>query len=372
MKADIRHLFGDRLLSKTIKMDRNKALSALGHFKIERTPYELHPINQGFINDTFRVSSQGSHFYVLQRINTSVFPNALALMNNLGALLPLLQGNSYHSLQLFPTLAGENFHTDTHGDYWRLLSYVPDSTTFNTTKDWAIAFEAGRILGVFHTLLQEIPTTQFEDILPNFHNLKMRMEEFNSALKIASKERLQQAEKAIQSVQENLILKTMDGAIMAPLRICHNDTKLNNILFSKTTGKALCLIDLDTVMQGYFHYDFGDAVRTVVNPAPEDEQDLEVIAFDLELFKAMVKGLQKSGLVLSGTEKQLLPYGPVLMPYLHGVRALTDFLNNDIYYKVAFPEQNLKRSISLLTFSQKAIEKKAAMVQIIEEILGTE
>ena len=370
MTGDIHHLFGHRSLPKTIKMDRNKALSALEHFEIEHTQYELYPINQGFINDTFRVSSRGTNLFVLQRLNTSVFPKALTLMNNLGKLLPILQGNAYHSLQLFQTESGENFHIDTHGDYWRLLSYIPDSKTFNTTRDKAIAFETGRILGEFHTLLQGIPLTHFEDTLPNFHNLEKRLEEFEVALKNASRERLKKAAKIILTVQENLIRSTIDPTIEVPLRICHNDTKLNNILFSKTTGKALCLIDLDTVMQGYFHYDFGDAVRTVVNTAPEDEPNLDIISFDLELFEAMVQGIKKSGLVLSSVEKTLLAYGPVLMPFLHGLRALTDYLNNDIYYKVALPEQNLKRSNSLVAFSQKAFEKKAAMVQIIEKILG--
>jgi Ser/Thr protein kinase RdoA (MazF antagonist) len=351
-------------------MDRNKALSALGHFNIEPLQYHLHPINQGFINDTFRVSSQGKNLFVLQRLNTSVFPKAAGVMDNLGKLLPLLQGDGYQPLQLFQVKSGENFHIDRLGDFWRLLSYVPDSTTFNTTTDRGIAFEAGRILGKFHNLLQGISTTQFEVILPNFHTLEKRIEEFEAALKNASGERLKKAAKTIHSIRENLNRNTLDVAIEVPLRICHNDTKLNNILFSKTTGKALCLIDLDTVMQGYFHYDFGDAVRTVVNPAPEDEPNLDTIAFDLELFKAMVKGLQKSGIALSDTEKKLLSYGPVLMPYLHGIRAVTDYLNKDIYYKVAFQDQNLKRGSSLLTFSQKAFENKASMDTIIEEILG--
>lgn len=371
MKGDIRHLFGDRSLPKTITMDRKKALTALEHFNIEPFQYDLHPINQGFINDTFRVSFQGNHLFVLQRLNASVFPRVAAIMNNLGRLLPLLQGDTYSTLQVFPVRSGENFHIDPQGDYWRLLSYVPDSTTYNTTTDREIAFETGRILGEFHTLLQGISIAQFEDILPNFHNLEKRIEEFEAALKNASKERLLTAAKTIHFIQENLNRNTLDLAVEVPLRVCHNDTKLNNILFSKTTGKALCLIDLDTVMKGYFHYDFGDAVRTVVNPAPEDEPNLEIIAFDLDLFKAMVKGLKKSGIVLSDTEKKLLSYGPVLMPYLHGVRAVTDYLNNDIYYKVAFPDQNLKRANSLLTFSQLAFENKAVMEKIIIEILGT-
>ncbi|NNE02226.1 MAG: aminoglycoside phosphotransferase family protein, partial [Eudoraea sp.] len=134
-------------------MDRKKALTALGYFDIEPIQYDLHPINQGFINDTFRVSSQGNDLFVLQRLNISVFPKVADVMNNLGRLLPLLQGGGYSPLQLFQVKSGENFHIDPQGDYWRLLSYVPGSTTFNTTKDKGIAFEAGRILGVFHTLL---------------------------------------------------------------------------------------------------------------------------------------------------------------------------------------------------------------------------
>ena len=139
-----------------------------------------------------------------------------------------------------------------------------------------------------------------------------------------------------------------------PVRLCHNDTKLNNILFSKTNNKALCLIDLDTLMKGYFFYDFGDAARTIANTAAEDEKDLNKITFNKELFSAFIDGLKNSTRFLSASELKTLPLGVVFMPFIHGLRALTDYLNGNIYYQVAYENQNLDRCLSLFNFAEKA------------------
>ena len=353
-------------------MHSNHAQRALEHFVIDRKIYDIIPVHQGYINDTFRVIDEGIPKYILQKINTTVFQNVPSLMQNLQRLLPFLEHAAYTSLELMPTKARLPFYLDDYGHYWRLMTHVQDCTSYNFTEDTSVAFEVGKIIGLFHTLLENAPTNDFQDTLPQFHNLEKRLEEFYAAQKKASTERMKKAENAIRFALATLPEVTLTTNTDIPVRICHNDTKLNNILFSKTTGKALCLIDLDTVMKGYFHFDFGDAVRTVVNPAPEDEQQLDAIDFNIAIFEAVVQGLKTSGLILSKREIELLSYGPVLMPYLHGIRALTDYLNNDIYYKVAFPEQNLQRSKSLFEFTRKALLAKASMETIVKELLGTQ
>ncbi|NNE77985.1 MAG: aminoglycoside phosphotransferase family protein, partial [Pricia sp.] len=175
----------------------------------------------------------------------------------------------------------------------------------------------------------------------------------------AAKEAIQFAHEVLAQL-ESVKLKDL------PIRICHNDTKLNNILFSKKTKKALCLIDLDTLMRGYFLYDFGDAVRTIVNTAPEDEREHHKITFITSLFESFVDGIAANEKFLSKAEIETLHWGAVLMPFLHGIRALTDYLNGNIYYKVAYENQNLDRCLSLFDFTAKALNH----IDYMKGILG--
>ncbi|MDP3352893.1 MAG: aminoglycoside phosphotransferase family protein [Flavobacteriaceae bacterium] len=202
------------------------------------------------------------------------------------------------------------------------------------------------------------------DTLPKFHNVNYRYKQFKCAFKNANPENLEDAKLAIHFVEKNILLFKHLNLNKLPVRVCHNDTKLNNILFSKT-NKALCLIDLDTIMKGTFLYDFGDAVRTIVNSAAEDEKDLTIINFNIDLFEAFVDGLAVNEDFLIQNEKELLPISVVLMPFLHGIRALTDYLENNKYYKVTYKSQNLDRCFSLFTFTQLAINNQELMKQII-------
>ncbi len=340
-----------------VKQHSNGILNTLlEQFQIPPAKYALQAINQGFINDTFLVSREGVPYYVLQRINHSVFPNVTGLMDNIDKAFKLLESNSYRSIKLVPNLEGGTFvNHKTHG-YWRLMSYIDSSLAYDTTKSASIALEAGRIIGTFHLLLDSANPEDYVDTIPHFHDLNFRSDQFRKALETATAEKLQIAEEAIYSAKETLEKLTILNSVALPLRICHNDTKLNNILFSKKTKKALCLIDLDTLMKGYFHYDFGDAVRTIANTAPEDEQNHTNITFDRDLFKAFVDGLALNGPFLTEKEIETLPLGVVLMPFLHGIRALTDYLNDNIYYKVAYENQNLDRCLSLFDFTAKAIK----------------
>ena len=351
-------------------MEDPAAEKALEHFVIERKSYVIETVNQGYINDSYQILDGDTPVFLLQKINRNVFPEIKILMQNIQAVLPFLRGKNYHPLEFMPTKARIPFYRDDEGEYWRLLTFVPDSIAYYFSTEPKVAFEAGRILGLFHKFLANLAVDDFKEIIPGFHDLTSRGEEFRHALKLASRERLQSATKEIRFAEQTILELEQNKPAGLPLRICHNDTKLNNFLFSTKTGNALCLIDLDTVMPGYIHFDLGDAIRTLANPFPEDEIALEKISFDLRMVASFLEGIGESEVELSRVEKQAIPYGAVLMPFLHGLRALTDFLNNDIYYKVSYSDQNLHRSRSLFTVTQKALQQKEDLAKIVEDILG--
>jgi len=328
----------------------------LGSFTITKQPFSFQPLNIGLINDTFLVCNEERPLYILQRINHIVFPNVGGLMNNVAGALKALIATDYIEIKLLEATDGSYFTKATSG-YWRLMSFIADSTTYNTTEEEGTAFEAGRVIGKFHLLLEDQNVLEYTDTIPRFHDLTLREKQFKDALASADASKLEIAKDAISFAKSTLsTLGNIDLDSLKP-RVCHNDTKLNNILFSKQTGQGLCLIDLDTIMKGYFFYDFGDAIRTVVNTAPEDEKQLEHICFKEHLFSAFAAGLASNPSFLSKAELESLPMGAVFMPFIHGLRALTDYLENNRYYKVSYENQNLDRCISLFDFSKKALDK---------------
>lgn len=343
----------------------------LGHFDIAQQEYTLKPLTDGFINDTFLVFDKDSPLYILQRVNHNVFKNIKGLMGNIQNALEYLDDKDYQKITLVKTRTGDHYHEHKTDEttYWRLMTYIDASTAYNTTENVNIAFEAGRIIGKFHKLLAESKSDDYVDTIPQFHDIALREIQFEEALSNADQTKKEIAKDDILFAFQ--ILKRLKGLNQKnlPVRICHNDTKLNNILFSKKSDKAICLIDLDTLMKGHFHFDFGDAVRTIVNTAPEDEQQHDKITFDKPLFEAFVNGLAFNGPLLSKEEIAALPLGVVLMPFLHGIRALTDYLNNNIYYKVAYENQNLDRCRSLFDFTQKALSNFDFMKETTAELL---
>jgi Ser/Thr protein kinase RdoA (MazF antagonist) len=338
----------------------------LTHFKLGHKNFDITTLDIGYINDTYSLSENGHPKYVLQRINHTVFENVERLMTNVHKALKSLKAETYSQIKIIPSVKGKSYLSDATG-YWRVMSFISESTTYNTTTNFEIAFEAGRIVGLFHTLLAKEPLEHYRDTIPKFHNLELRKMQFLAALAKASTEKKEIAQEAISFAQEMLTKLEVNDISQLPKRICHNDTKLNNILFSKESNKALCLIDLDTLMPGYFLYDFGDAVRTIANTAAEDEQDHDKITFDKNLFEAFIMGLATNNSFLTNEELESLPYGAILMPFLHGIRALTDYLNNNIYYKVTYENQNLDRGLSLFHFTQKAMDHMEYMKKFIEE-----
>ncbi|MBM1105641.1 aminoglycoside phosphotransferase family protein [Aurantibacter crassamenti] len=349
----------------------NILIGLLANFSIANKEYTFKPLTDGFINDTFLVLTDDKPLYILQRVNHLVFKNIDGLMNNIHNALENLDDVDYHKITLVKTQDGKSFYENNEDDkaYWRLMTYINESTTYNTTENQEIAFEAGRVIGKFHVLLNDIKVDNYIDTIPRFHDLELRKSQFEEALQNAQQHKKEVAAIDIDFAIETLSKLSAMRQVELPTRICHNDTKLNNILFSQKDSKALCLIDLDTIMKGKFHYDFGDAVRTIVNTAPEDEQQHDKITFKKSLFESFVSGIASNGAFLSKEEIDALPYGAILLPFLHGLRALTDYLNNNIYYKVAYENQNLDRSRSLFDFTKKAINNLDFMKEVTTEKL---
>ncbi len=339
----------------------------LKNFSITRKTYEFQGINQGYINDTYLVLDNQYPLYILQRVNHNVFKDVHGLMGNIANAFQHLEDDNYTAIELLKTESDNSYYKDEKTGYWRLMSYINNTTAYDNATDTNIAFEAGRVVGKFNQLLAEASLDKYVDTIPNFHNLPLREKQFEESIQSAKAEKLETAKNAISFAKETLEkLKILDNSKL-PLRVCHNDTKLNNILFSKEDNKALCLIDLDTIMKGYFYFDFGDAIRTVANTAAEDEQDHDKITFERPLFEAFIRGLESNGPFLSKEEIDLLPWGAVFMPFIHGLRALTDYLNDNIYYKVSYENQNLDRCLSLFNFTNKALQEIEYMTQVVKE-----
>jgi thiamine kinase-like enzyme len=338
----------------------------LGYFSINISEVKFEPLTSGLINDTYLVYSKQSPTHILQRINDSVFKDVAGLMNNCATALEQLNAQGYTKVELIKTKKEEYFYQGPEG-FWRLVNYIAHTVTYDTTNSLQIAFEAGRIIGRFQTLLQHEDPSNYKDTIPDFHNLELRMNQFEEAFSNTSEDNMEECKSVIKFVKSTSVVLQKNISTTLQVRICHNDTKLNNILFSKDTDKALCLIDLDTIMKGHFLFDFGDAVRTVVNPAREDEQDNSLIQFRTDYFEALVRGIASNEHIWTGQELQSLPYGAVLMPFLHGLRALTDYLNGNKYYKVSYEKQNYDRAKSLFQFTKKTLEQLPFMKQTIDE-----
>ena len=337
----------------------------LSQFQVSLEDVTIQPINQGYINDTFLIINANKAEYILQQVNTNIFKNIEVLHQNFNKALIKLKDDEYQEISLIKTQDNALFfeHKST---CWRLLTYINNSDAFNFTKDPIIAFEAGKILGKFHHLLRHENQDEYFDIIEKLNHLPSKIIEFEAALANASFNRKETAKNPIEFALKNKNLFKAFYEADLPLRICHNDTKLNNMLFDKTSKKGLCLIDLDTIMIGYFHYDFGDAIRTVVSESNEDEKELDKIKFNISLFEKFIEGLKPYTSILSPKEIEYLPISCVLMPFMHGLRALTDYLNGNIYYKVTYENQKLDRCKSLFEFTRLALLNQELITKLIK------
>lgn len=306
----------------------------------------VQPYGEGHINGTFLVTTEQKK-YILQKINTAVFPNADELMDNIVKVTDFLLNKDVATLEVIRTCDGRTF-TEKNGGYFRMYAFIDNSVTYQMSESIDIFEESGFAFGSFQKHLSDFDAASLHEIIPDFHNTPKRFNDFLEAFNADKCGRLRfcTAEADFIMKRKNSLSKVTDGIRdgSIPLRVTHNDTKLNNILMDPDTGKARAIIDLDTVMPGSLLYDFGDSIRFGASTAEEDEPDTDKVHFDIDLYNAYKKGfLRAMGDAVTLAETELMPYGAYLMMIECGMRFLTDFLSGDTYFKTKYPEHNLIR-----------------------------
>lgn len=321
------------------------------------------PVQQGLINNSYFLQTSRTA-YILQRLNSHVFTAPRALMENLINFQNLPKPSGYLGPACIPTAEKDYLYKDPHDALWRLQEFVPQSEAYDLAPNPQVAQEAGRLLSQFHQISQGEDLEKYHSTLPGFQDIFLRLDQFSLAFKKADAALLEQSKEALH-IKEHLTPFVSRVPSELPQRLCHNDTKLNNMLFHKESGKALCMVDLDTLMPGYAFYDFGDAFRTVANTAREGDFSTKV-GFRKDYAQAFVQGLAQQKKIYTPLEWGSFAFGAVYMPYIHGLRALTDFLEGNRHYKVQYPTQNLDRSLSLFQFAEQAYDNKAYIQEILD------
>jgi Ser/Thr protein kinase RdoA (MazF antagonist) len=333
------------------------------------------PLGNGLIHRTLRVRD-GARECVLQQLNVDVFRNPAQVMHNCHAVTAHLGREraagryAYAVLELLPTLAGDSALVLADANWWRMYAYRPDARTHDTADDPSLAFEAGRGFGAFAQALHTLPAATIGEVIPAFHDPASRLRAFQRA------HAADRVGRAVDCVAECTAaagyVDIVDGwkrlcADGMPLRIVHNDCKLNNILFD-AEGRATCVIDLDTVMPGSLLFDFGDLVRTLVNPLPEDSTELDRVLVRRDLFAALAAGyVEGCGPVLGALERTNLVFGARLITGIMALRFLTDHLDGDRYFRIERPHHNLDRArnqFALFAALGEAAEQLQALVPV--------
>ena len=362
-------------------MDIENIRAVCASFDVDSEAVAANPFGNGNINSTYLVTmSDGTHC-VLQHINTNVFKNPKELMENVVGvtafvtkkLLESGEDASRGTLSFFNTKGGEKFYTDNDGKAWRMYRCVDGATAYDSADKEGLLYEAAYAFGHFQKMLGEYDAETLFDTIPNFHNTASRYEAFETALAENAAGRADSVKKEIDVLRrykERASLIT-DGLASGeiPVRVTHNDTKLNNVLIDDATGKGICVIDLDTVMSGSLLYDFGDSVRFAGNNGAEDDKELSNVWLDLKKFSEYSKGfLTGVGDAITDNEKKLLPMSVFILTYELALRFMTDYLNGDTYFKTKYPEHNIVRTRAQIKLMLDVDSKLGEMLEIINEI----
>jgi hypothetical protein len=341
------------------------------------------PYGSGHIHDTFLVETaeKDADNFILQRLNNKIFRNIPELQNNIERVtvhlknrLEAISGSDIkrECLQLIPSHEGKSWIVDSDGKFWRMYIFISNHRSYNVVDTKDKAFEGGKAIGRFQAMLADMPGGPLFETIPRFHDIESRLDIFNQKIKEDPKNRVStvrnEIDQFLQRAEEMKIILKLGREGKIPSRITHNDTKFNNILLDEN-DKALCVIDLDTVMPGYVHYDFGDAIRTVTNTSTEDEKDLSKVMMDINLFKAYAEGyLSETGNTLNAVEKEYLAFAPRLITYTIALRFLTDFIDGDNYFKIHTELHNLYRAKAQLKLVMSMEEQYEEMQKIIKEL----
>lgn len=352
-------------------------LSIVSHFEMKGTVQEIKPLGAGLINDTYKVTTAGADApdYVLQRINHAIFQNVEMLQANIEAVTRHIRRKleiraetdiDRKVLHFLPTDEGKTYWHDGE-NYWRVMTFIPNAKTYETVNA-EYSYYAGRAFGNFQAMLADIPD-ELGETIPDFHNMEFRLRQLRDAVAADAAGRVKEVQYYLDEIErradEMCKAERLHREGKLPKRVCHCDTKVNNMMFDEN-GNVLCVIDLDTVMPSFIFSDFGDFLRSGANTGMEDDKDLDNVNFNMEIFKAFAKGyLESAKCFLLPTEMENLPYAAALFPYMQCVRFLADYINGDTYYKIQYPEHNLVRTKAQFKLLQSVEEHTPEMQKFI-------
>ncbi len=345
--------------------------------KVYHLEGEVSSYGDGHINDTYILTHKN---YILQRINTDIFLDVDSLMENISGVTEYLRKElekdgknpDRETLTLVKTKDGKNYYRSEAGDAYRIYKFIDGAKSYNLAENPTQFCEAARAFGRFAMYLDKYPAESLHETIKDFHNTPFRYLQLDEAIKKDPLGRAKTVKEEIDfaMARRNEASKVTDAIKKGevPLRVTHNDTKLNNVLIDDKTGCGLCVLDLDTVMPGSLLYDFGDALRFGASSAVEDETDLSKVWFDMDLYKAFVSGyLEETGKILTEAEKELLPFSAKLLTLECGIRFLSDYIMGDVYFKIHKENHNLDRARNQFKLVYDIEQKLPEMKKIVDE-----
>ena len=338
-------------------MENEQLKQIVSHFEVVGTVDRILPLGNGLINDTYRVVTRGQDTpdYVLQRINDAIFTDVDLLQRNIEVVTAHIRQKLEEKgendldrkvLRFVQTTEGKTYYKDDKGLYWRISLFIPDAKTYETVNP-EYSYHAGKAFGNFESMLVDVPE-QLGETIPDFHNMELRMRQLREAVAEDKVGRVAEVQPILdeleQYAEEMCKAERLYREGKLKKRICHCDTKVNNMMFDKD-GKVLCVIDLDTVMPSFVFSDYGDFLRTGANTVAEDSKEFDQIDFRMDIFEAFTRGyLESAQDFLEPIEIKNLPYAAKLFPYMQCVRFLADYINGDTYYKINYDKHNLVRT----------------------------
>lgn len=363
----------------------NRIKHILPEFAFEGRYLDGEELHSGNINNTYHLiygtRDGAQHHYTLQQINSYAFRDPAAVMRNIEMISTHMRSAleekgvnpDRRMLEIIPTRKGETMLATGNGGFWRAYKYIENATAYNQVTKPEHFFETGRAFGEFQRLLMDFPAEKLNETIPNFHNTQRRFYTFVASIAEDKVGRVKELEDEIEffferrKMMSEIVRKLEAGDL--PIRVTHNDTKINNVMIDNETDKAICVIDLDTVMPGSALYDYGDAIRSGANTAAEDEPDTDKIALDLNLFEQFTRGfLSEVHDILTDEEIRLMPLSIKVITCELAMRFLTDYIDGDLYFKVHSPDHNLIRAraqMKLLTDIEDKYDELNEMVQKI-------
>lgn len=353
----------------------------VSRFATEGTVADIRPLGNGLINDTYKVSTKEADApdYVLQRVNTTVFTDVDMLMDNIAAVTRHIHKKLEAAnvtdidrkvLRFIAADGGKLYHREADGTVWRMMVFIPNAKTYEAVTP-EYSYFAGNAFGHFEDMLVDIPE-KLGEVIPDFHNMEFRMKQLreviekNPAGRVGEDAVMQLLDLIGKDAEEMCKAERMGREGKLPKRVCHCDTKVNNMMFDEE-GHVLCVIDLDTVMPSFVFSDYGDFLRSAANTTAEDDPDMSHVAFNEEIFKAFTRGYIEGARFLTPMETENLPYAVALFPFMQSVRFLWDYLSGDHYWKCKYPQHNLDRACNQMRLYQCVREHDDMMREYIKE-----